>query len=376
MHPIPLGGHAMRVVHVLSDTNIGGAGVYVENYLLNKAKDMDVIVALPEGAALVQRLRSAGAHVIECTMHGDLSYSKGDVRILTACLQTFMPEVVHTHGSLSGRMAARRVGGNKTVYTKHTLSEVRKGARSVAAAALDNALTDAAIAVSGASRENLLENGMPQKKVHLIYNGIEGIPLPSAALRREARTNFGVEEGEFALLCVARLMPIKNHILLLETVEALSGELPGLRLLLAGGGPLLELLRQHTAKLGLTKRVIFLGELQDVRPVYAAADLFALLSFSENMPLTLLEAMSVGLPALLTEVGGVREAAVPDVTALFTSPTDLLKTVSQLRVLIGDAQMRVQMGAAARRRFEERFTAQVFAQNIDELYKRLVNNDA
>lgn len=363
----------MRILEILSDTNRGGAGVYLEHYCANRSPDVEVIVALPQQAAMAERLRATGAHVVECSLKGDVSYDREDVRVLKVCIETFRPDIVHTHGSLSGRAAARSVGRCKTVYTKHTLSQPAGGLRRQLAALADNRVTDAAIAVSQTGVQNLLDLGLKRDKIHLVYNGIEGLQPFTEGQRAGFRERFGVSGGDVVIACVARLEEIKNHALLLAALREALPQQPNLRLLLAGGGGLEQPLRRMAEDYGIAARVSFLGELEDVRPVYGAADLFALLSHSENLPLTLLEAMSAGLPALLTRVGGMPEVAIDRESALFTDPKSPAKAAELLLELAGDEGLRRRLGEAAQARFHEYFTARVFAQQTELVYRKLVD---
>ena len=206
----------MRVLEILSDSNRGGAGVYLENYAANASPDTEIVVALPQGAMMAGRLRRAGAQVVECALHADTSFDRHDVAVLRTCIETFAPDVVHTHGSLSGRIAARLAGRCKTVYTKHTLSPPRRGIKGRAAAALDNRVTDAAIAVSRAAQDNLLQDGLDPSKVFLIYNGITGFSPAGPEQKKRAREALGIPQGGIVAACVARLEPVKNHRMLLE----------------------------------------------------------------------------------------------------------------------------------------------------------------
>ena len=161
--------------------------------------------------------------------------------------------------------------------------------------------------------------------------------------------------------------------MLLEAcAQAACGDGPPLTLLLCGDGSLRQPLEALAARLPGGDKVLFLGEREDVAPVYAAADFFVLTSHSENMPLTVLEAMSAGLPALLSDVGGMSEAARENETALFTAPQDRQRTARALRALADDSALRLRLGTAARARFEQTFTAQVFARQTDSLYRKLV----
>ena len=362
----------MKILEILSDTNRGGAGVYLENYIAHAAPDMEILVALPEGAAMADRLKAAGAQVVECALQGDRSYDKRDVETLRVCIETFSPDLVHTHGSLSGRIAARRAGRCKTVYTKHTLSEPRKGLKGRVAAMMDDRLTDAVIAVSNAARENLLEDGVKHEKIHRIYNGITGVAPADVAQKCAARRALGLSPESVVAACVARLEPVKNHEMLLAAFSMAAVQNPFLTLLLCGDGSLRRQLEAQAAALPGGDRIIFLGERESVAQIYAAADLFVLTSHSENLPLTVLEAMSAGLPSLLTNVGGMAEVAGEDKTALFTAPEKKERTARALLELAGDQTLRDRLGKAARQRFEEQFTAQVFARQTDSLYRKLV----
>ena len=331
----------MRVLEILSDSNRGGAGVYLENYAANASPDTEIVAALPQGAMMAGRLRRAGAQVVECALHADTSFNRHDVAVLRTCIETFSPDVVHTHGSLSGRIAARLAGRCKTVYTKHTLSPPRRGIKGRAAAALDNRVTDAAIAVSRAAQDNLLQDGLDPSKVFLIYNGITGFSPAGPEQKKRAREALGIPQGGIVAACVARLEPVKNHRMLLEAfAQAACGDGPPLTLLLCGDGSLRQPLEALAAQLPGGDKVLFLGEREDVAPVYAAADFFVLTSHSENMPLTVLAAMSAGLPALLSDVGGMSEAARENETALFTAPQDRQRTARALRALADDSALR------------------------------------
>lgn len=114
----------IRVLNVISDTNIGGAGRVILNYLRYADRErFETWVAVPEGSALIQPLEEAGARVIPVAGMADRSYHREDVRTLEKLIRREEPDLVHTHGSLSGRIAARRCG-RKVVYTRHSVFPV------------------------------------------------------------------------------------------------------------------------------------------------------------------------------------------------------------------------------------------------------------
>lgn len=344
----------MRILQLLTDTNIGGAGVCIENYLLGRAGGGEVFAALPKGGKMVRRLKTAGAKVIELDIAGDVSFSKGDIGTMKDLIRCIEPDIVHTHGCLTGRIAARFAGGCKTVYTKHTLG----GGGGPGASLVNRAVTDMAVAVSQAAARELMAAGLPSNKIRVVYNGCRPVQELS---RSAARAAFGLTEDDLVTVCVARLEPIKNHSELLKGFEKAAQGRENRKLLLVGGGSLY-------GKLG--GRAIYTGELTDITAAYRAADIFALVSLSENLPLTLIEAMSAGLPCLVTPVGGVPEVADAD-TALFTS-TGGEEIAAGLMRLFEDGALRARLGAAGRSLWEEKFTVEGYARNLDRVYGELV----
>ncbi|HWP80318.1 MAG TPA: glycosyltransferase [Candidatus Acidoferrum sp.] len=344
----------MRILQLLTDTNIGGAGVCIENYLQGRAGGGEVIVGLPKGGKMAPRLRAAGAQVIELDIAGDVSFSRGDIGAMRRLIKRIRPDIVHSHGCLTGRIAAQLAGGCKTVYTKHTLG----GGGGRAAGLVNAAVTDMAVAVSQAAARELEAAGLPKKKLRVVYNGCRPVPEMS---RAAARAAFGLSEDDLVTVCVARLEPVKNHAGLLRGFEIAAAGRENAKLLLVGGGSLY-------GKLG--GGAIYTGELADITAAYRAADVFALVSLSENLPLTLIEAMSAGLPCLVTPVGGVPEVADAG-TALFTGRGGD-EIAAGLRQLFEDGDLRARLGAAGRSLWEEKFTVEGYARNLDRVYGELV----
>ena len=134
-------------------------------------------------------------------------------------------------------------------------------------------------------------------------------PEATAAEVRDLRTRLGIANGERIVLTIGRLSREKAHIDLLAAYKLLQDTNPTIssKLIIAGDGPERRPLESAVAAQGLKDRVIFTGQLSDVRVVYGAADVFALPSHSEGSPNVLLEAMAARLPVVATAVGGVPE---------------------------------------------------------------------
>ncbi len=202
----------MKVLHIITDTNIGGAGRYLLNLLSQPAfKDVDVLVACPEGE-LGKRLDAMGIRRIAISGR-DVSYNRRLTRELGSLMKAERPDLVHTHSSLSGRIAAR-LRRTPVVYTKHNLVRIpdEKGVVPPAAGMgkrlvnrlVAGVLSDRIIAVSGGVQKELIESGIKPAMVAAIPNGIDLSPYVPRWKQAPAEDGSAAKRG-FLIGTVARL---------------------------------------------------------------------------------------------------------------------------------------------------------------------------
>ncbi len=363
----------IRLLHLISDTNIGGAGMWVCKYASRYDRErFSLTVAVPRGSALVPRLSGLPCRVIEADMEGDRSLSPGSIPALVRLIKSERPHILHTHGSLSGRIAGRLAGGCRIVYTKHTLDAPLSPASRLVRGALDGFFCDRAVAVSEAAAENLRQNGTSPRKIAVIYNGAEP-PEPVPEERRESlRREWGIVPGSPVLAMVARMEPVKDHETFLRAAASFAKERPDAVFLLAGGGSLLTRMRELAGELGIAGNCRFLGETDRVGELYAVANAAALTSKSENLPLTVCEAMAWSLPVVATRVGGLPEAAADGESALLCESGDAAALAENMLRLFSEPGLRERLGEAGRRRWERLFTMEGCAKNTEALYDLLL----
>jgi glycosyltransferase involved in cell wall biosynthesis len=187
---------------------------------------------------------------------------------------------------------------------------------------------------------------LPQARLHRIPNGID--------LSRFAPRRAGARpDGAVVIGTVAALRPEKNLGRLLRAFHALPATLRA-RLVIVGGGPERPALEALAGELGLGGRVLFTGPVEDPAPLYAEFDIFALSSDTEQMPLSVLEAMAAGLPVAATDVGDVRAMLAP-ANAAHVVPGDHAALGEALRRLAEDPAQRAWLGAANRAVAEREF---------------------
>jgi glycosyltransferase involved in cell wall biosynthesis len=177
---------------------------------------------------------------------------------------------------------------------------------------------------------------------------------------------FRRDPERFEILCVGRLTPAKGQHILLRALRRIRDARPGVLLRFVGDGPDRESLEQATARLGLTDCVRFEGAVnQDrIRAFYDAADLFALASFAEGIPVVLMEAMAMTVPCVSTCITGIPELIRDGIDGLLVPASDDEGLAAAILRLIEDPDMRRRLGCAGRQRVIEKYD---LARNIDRL---------
>ena len=203
---------------------------------------------------------------------------------------------------------------------------------------------------------------------HYVPNGIRIPELPTPDQRAAVRRELGLSQDDVVVVLVARLVPLKGHDLLLAALAHLAPDHPTLKVVLVGDGPLREELVDRTARLGLTDRVVFTGMRRDVSRVLAAADLGALPSAHEAVPISIIEEMAAGLPVVVTAVGGLPDIVADGQEGWVVPPGDVDALAARIGELASDEELRAGMGKRARSRAENEFSIE----NTARAYERMI----
>ena len=195
---------------------------------------------------------------------------------------------------------------------------------------------------------------------------------PDAALRRAGRLRLGAGDSARLILVSARLAPIKQHRLLFDALDRLPASVLPVEVHLLGDGPLRSDLERRATRLREGVAVRFHGFRDDLPAVLPAADLVALSSRREGMPLALIEAMAAGVPVVATAVGGVPELVIQGKTGLLVPDGDSGSLAFALGRVLSDLQLARRLGIAGRRRALERHGLDRVVREHAELYRRLL----
>lgn len=180
--------------------------------------------------------------------------------------------------------------------------------------------------------------------------------------RRERRTELGLERDRPVIVSVARLVPEKDPMTLLEAVMRLDAQL-----IFVGDGPLRLKLEMATQSMGLASRVRFAGTQSDTRPFLAVADVAVLASIHESQGIVLLEAMAAGLPVVATRVGGIPEVVLDGITGILVTPRDAPSLAEALSRVLSDREFARMLGSCGRERARRDFSLTVRARALEDM---------
>ncbi|MEB3329557.1 MAG: glycosyltransferase family 4 protein [Candidatus Sericytochromatia bacterium] len=297
-------------------------------------------------------------------------------------------DLVHVHTPIAaalGRVAARLAGVPRVAYTAHGFyfhDEMAPGPRRLHIA-LERALgrlTDAMIAVSGEDAATAVQLGiLPAARVTHVPNGIDPGRFGQAPGAELAawRARLGLPPDALVVGTMGRLVREKGFGELFEAIARLAPHHPRLHLLVVGDAlasdrdPFKEALLARVDAPPLAGRVHLTGFTDAVPTVLALMDVFALPSYREGLPVSILEAMATGLPVVATDIRGCREEVVAGETGLLVPTRDAARLAEALEQLLGDPDLRARMGAAGRARVAALFDERQACDQVVAVLERL-----
>ncbi len=353
----------MKIAHVVDSMDVGGAETIVSQMCrLQRDQGHDPrVYAVANLGALGEQMRQEGFIV---QTHLGRSLPDG-IRNFFRTFKEVQPDVVHLHNptpTIYAATAARMAGVPSIVSTRHSL--VGKPRRLVVETkyALAASCCYWIVGICDATADNLKDiHSVPGRKIVRVYNG-------AAPLRRVAKEQQPQKDG-FTLIYVGRLEPIKNHALLLNAFCAAHLSMPDLSLWMVGDGSERKRLETLANQLGISAQVIFWGQQLDVAPFFSAADAFIMSSISEGLPMSLLQALSLGLPAIVTGVGGMAEVVRMAKAGFTVSVTDAAEMAAAILRLARDDAERQQFSTNAEEAFHSSFTLQTMVDAYTDLYR-------
>jgi glycosyltransferase involved in cell wall biosynthesis len=369
----------ITVCPLLHSLSVGGAEVLAARLARRlRGSFRFVFACLDEIGPLGMELRAEGFPIV--LLGRKAGFDWGCPLRLARLVREQQVDVVHAHQytPFFYAMTARLRGPRRPIlFTEHGRHQPDyPRPRRMLANRLFLSRRDRVVGVGEAVRQALINNeGIPGRRVGVLYNGIDVDAFAAAGagpgLRRTVRKELDFGRGEFVLLQVARLDYLKDHATAVRTMARVVNQMPHARLVLVGDGPERPAIEAQVRELNLADKVRLLGTRADVARLLHAADSFLLTSTSEGIPLTVIEAMAVGLPVVATDVGGLREVVDDGATGFLAPAKDDAALAGHILRLAADADLRRRMGLAGRERAKQNFDEPRMAEDYGRLYREL-----
>ncbi|MDQ1363707.1 MAG: hypothetical protein QG652_1569 [Pseudomonadota bacterium] len=358
-----------KVLHVIESLEFGGAEMVVIN-LANKLSDKyDVSICMTkrQGDLCARVSDKVRLHYLGCKEGNDLSAIKKIINLI----KDNQIDIVHVHNwsvFIEAVTAARLAGVKKIIHTIHgpymahgksMLTVIKKNVRR----AMENLLSVFVyrfVPVSYSIRDYLLRDFcINSGKVLPIHNGISGFEL---------NRKRSLAPGILQLITVGRVAKIKNHRMMLSGLRKALDAGVRATLTIVGDGPEYENICEHARSLNLDSHIEFLGFRSDIADIMADKDVYILTSDYEGISIALLEAMSIGLPAIATSVGGVPETVIDHGSGILIEKGNADALAKAIIYMANHPEERSRFGLEARAYFLREFEESNFIRKYDDVY--------
>jgi len=353
----------MKICHTVYSLEMGGAEVLVALLCrLQRENGHQVSICSYSKLGLIgEELRAEGFEI----------YVPGEahpLRTMFRYLQYFRrtkPDVVHCHNpapTLHAAWSAKLAGVPRVITTRHSLvsppydraEELKFAVSSYACKWIAGVCESTCINLRGAPLAH-------RKRIVCVYNGVSTVPEVAEALPAKSG---------FTLVFIGRLAAVKDLATMLRALAIAVQRIPELNLWIIGDGPERHHLEELAGQLGLAENVRFWGQKMDTARFFRAADLFIMSSVSEGVPMSLLQAMSIGLPAVLTDVGGMGEVLRLSGSGLLSAVGDAAAMAEAIVQLAGAPALRIRLAERGLDAYHRYFTLIC----MDAAYMRLYSS--
>lgn len=367
----------IKVVEIISDRNIGGAGVLLVSRLKNSDRNtFKTIVVLPRKSELKARFERIGIPTLEVEAFADRSFDAKGIFILSLLLKKLKPDIVNAHACLGARVAARIAKIPILIHTKHCIYPIKRiwTARPVRFInrKLDKLLGDKTVAVANVVKKQLVATGIAPSRIRVIINGAEPLKRLEESEREDVRNSLGIAKDDVVVTVCARLEKCKDHETFLRAAAYILQKNKKYRFLIIGGGTLENDLKTMAAKYNIEKNVIFTGKVDDVAPYMNITNINVNCSVgTETSSLALSEGMSLGIPAVVSDYGG-NPYMVRNRVNGYVFPKRNARALADRILELSNRELYKKLSQGARKRFEEELNSDRMTKDTEKLYISLI----
>ena len=367
----------IRVLHLTTHLNTGGITSYIKLLTKEMQRMSYEFFVASSGGSHQEKLEDRS---VKCTQLNIRTKSELSPKLYAAVapLIRFIREnkidLMHAHTRVTQVLSwwVQRFSGTPYVSTCHGFYKRRLGRRILPA------WGDHVIAISIPVGESLMRDfGVKSEHVTTIFNAVDVADLESRYRQKnsiEIRQKHGISLNDPVIGIVARIVEDKGHEYFLRAAARLvSGKFPGLKLLIVGDGPYFPQVRELAKRLKLDHAAFFLGSIEDVTYALAAIDIFILPAiWREGFGLSIVEAMAVRKPVIVTNIWALNELVQDGVNGLLVNPKDVDALAGAIEKLLIHRDLYDQISANGYAMVKREFSISRMAARMDELYRRTI----
>jgi sugar transferase (PEP-CTERM/EpsH1 system associated) len=371
------GTRKRTIMHLTHRLTFGGAERVLVNYLNGEHKEFNHIVcSFFQADDFQNQIISKDIEVVNLSKQIGTDV-KAIKRLLILCNKRKV-DVIHSQGwgtYLEGFLCSKcNLNKVKFVYAFHgkTINDV-KGIplRRIIAQRFGAKLGDAIIAPSEDMRRDYAETiGLDQKIIQVVYNGVDTIEFQPNKRETKLRSELQIPAKDTVIGCVARFDPVKNLPSLIKDFSRIHSNYPETRLMIVGDGEQMHDLQLLAESYDLGNVIHFLGRRDDISNCMNAMDVYVQPSFYEGFSMTILEAMSCGLPIVAYDVGGTKEMVSGGVNG-YLVPLSTRTLYGALVKILRRGDDRIKKGLASREIVQQNFSLTAMRSNYTNLFLNL-----
>lgn len=367
-----------KVMHVTYDMRIGGTEMVIKNLIegfANRSAEMSIFCIESPLGPWGEMLKENG--IMITTHPRQPGFDKALIGAIRAHIRSHEIDIIHCHQYTPWIYGVIAAAGLKTkvIFTEHGRFYPDFGTwkRKLVNPVLQR-FTDSMTAISAATKQALITHeNLSRKCISVIYNGIEALPPADQQSLGHLREQLNIAPDTLVLGTIARFDPIKNHLMMLSAFnDCLNKGLQAV-LIIVGDGEMRPAIEQRIAELGIADSVRLTGYQPQPAQYLCLMDIFLLSSFSEGTSMTLLEAMSVGKPCVVTDAGGNKEVIANDENGLVVDNDDQAAFTQAIMAIANDEQQYQRFSIDAKNRFSARFSVKAMCDAFDTIYQRLAS---
>ncbi len=381
----------VNLLFVIGDLDVGGAERHLVQVLpaLKFRGFSPLVYTLTHKGKLASVLEAQGVCVVEPWFSTyfnriprflrKLLLPPFSVFALCGVILRHRPSVVHfflPHSYLMGGVLSLLMGPRIRVMSRRSLNLYQL--KHPVFAKIERVLHSSMNAILGNSKavvRELAEEGVKANCLGLLYNGIDLTVFEKLPPRSSVRSQLGIGQDTFMMVCVANLIPYKGHIDLIHALGEIHLALPRdwLMAMVGRDSGIATELQALAYRLGVAEHILWLGERSDAIAICSAADIGVLSSHQEGFSNSVLEGMAAGIAMVVTDVGGNSEAVVDGVSGLVVPARDPSALGQALLRLATDEGARQRMAQSGQQRVVENFSLTACVNQYAGLYKVLLS---